>query len=295
MKILITGGGGFLGAWIVRRLIARGIALRIFDANVNRQLMRELVGPQADELDWRVGDVSNSHDVHTAAEGCTAAIHLAGVLVPFCQANPVRGAEINLIGTLNLFAAGLRHGFRNIVYTSSAGVFGPDDGRVPKPITHYGAFKLATEGSARAYWHDHGVSSVGFRPFVVYGPGRETGLTAAVSHACRAAARGESYTIPYTGSAGYVFVDDVAAAVEAALFSPLSDAPVFNLSGTVASTTDIINEICFQAPGATLSAKGDLLPFAADLVDDGLYDVFPALARTSLADGFAATIAHYRR
>jgi nucleoside-diphosphate-sugar epimerase len=294
MKVLVTGGSGFLGVWIVRRLLAKGIAVRIFDMNSNRDLMREIVGSQADDLEWHIGDISNSHDVSSAAEGCTAAIHLAGVLVPFCHANPVRGAEINLIGTLNVFTAGLRNGFQNIVYTSSAGVFGPGEGRFPKPITHYGAFKLATEGSARAYWHDHGLPSVGFRPFIVYGPGRESGLTAAVSCACRAAAFGEAYTITYTGSAGYVYVDDVAAAVEAALFSPVRDAPVFNLAGVVASISDIVTEICHQVPGAVIAAKGDILPFACELADDGLYDVFPALPRTTLADGLAATIAHYR-
>ncbi|WP_163837351.1 NAD-dependent epimerase/dehydratase family protein, partial [Providencia stuartii] len=67
----------------------------------------------------------------------------------------------------------------------------------PRPTTHYGTFKLACEGSARAYLADRGLASIGFRPFIVYGPGRETGLTAGPSLACRAAARGESYRIPY--------------------------------------------------------------------------------------------------
>lgn len=294
MKVLVTGGSGFLGAWIVRRLVATGVSVRIFDMSLNRHLMQEIAGPLADALEWRVGDISNRHDVISAAEGCTAAIHLAGVLTPFCRDNPVRGAEINVIGTLNLFEAGLRCGFQKIVYTSSAGVFGPDDGRVPHPVTHYGAFKLAAEGSARAFWNDHGLSSVGFRPFFVYGPGRETGSTAAVSLACRAAACGEAYTIPYTGSGGYIYVDDVAAAVEAALLSNLPGAHVFNLSGEVASIADIVKEICRQVPGTVLDATGESLPFASEIAEDSLYEVFPSLPRTTLADGIAATIAHYR-
>ena len=117
----------------------------------------------------------------------------------------------------NVFEAALSHGIKRIVYTSSAGVYGPDDGMTPYPTTHYGAFKLACEGSARAYWSDHGLASVGFRPFIVYGPGRETGLTAGPTLACRAAARGERYRIPYVGSAGLVYVDDVAHAYKLAL------------------------------------------------------------------------------
>lgn len=294
MKVLVTGGSGFLGAWVVRRLIRNGISVRVFDVNSNRQLMREIAGSQADDLDWRLGDISNKHDVNSAAEGCTAAIHLAGVLTPYCHDNPARGAEINLIGTLNLFEAGMRCGFKNIVYTSSAGVFGPDDGCMPHPITHYGTFKLATEGSARAYWCDHGFSSIGFRPFIVYGPGRETGATAAVSLACRAAARGESYVIPYTGTAGYVYVDDVTAAIEAALLSDVPGAHVFNLAGEVAAIDDIVNEICRQVPGADICVKGESLPFASEIAKDTLYEIFPMLHRTSLTNGIAATIAHYR-
>jgi len=156
---------------------------------------------------------------------------MAGILTPDCQADPVRGAEINLIGTLHAFEAARRHGIRPVIYTSSAGVFGPHDGAAPAPTTHYGTFKLATEGSARAYWADHGLPSVGFRPFVVYGPGRETGLSAGPSLACRAAARGQPYVIPFTGATGMVYVEDVAAAYVAALTGKLDGARVFNLLG----------------------------------------------------------------
>ncbi|MGB9081449.1 MAG: hypothetical protein WCD00_09120, partial [Desulfuromonadaceae bacterium] len=102
------------------------------------------------------------------------------------------------------------------------------------------------------------------------------------------------YTIPYTGSAGYVYVDDVAAAVEAALLSDLPGAQVFNLAGEVASIADIVNEICRQVPGAVLDATGESLPLPGEIAEDSLYEVFPSLPRTTIADGIAATIAHYR-
>jgi len=294
MKVLVTGGSGFIGVWIVRRLLQRGIGVRVFDINSNRTIMREIVGPQANELDWHVGDVSRMTDLSLAAEGCQAAVHLAGVLLPACRDNPVRGAEINLIGTLNLFEVGIRNGFEKVVYSSTAGVFGPEDGQVPRPVTHYGAFKLATEGSARAYWEDHGFPSVGFRPFVIYGPGRETGLSAGPSLACRAAARGEAYTVPYTGTAGYVYVEDVAAAFEAALFANVPGATVFNLVGEVASVDDVITAIQQQVPEAVLKAEGAPLPIASGIAADDLHELFAGLPRTALADGIAATIEHYR-
>src|ERR1700710_1986693 len=169
MKVLVTGGSGFLGAWIVKRLAASGHRIRIFDVAVNKSLVAEIAGSAADAFEWRGGDIIETDQVHEAAEGCDAIVHLAGILTPDCKSDPIRGARINLIGTLNVFETARKRGIARIVYTSSAAVFGPTDGRTPFPDTHYGAFKLACEGSARAYWEDHRLASIGFRPFVVYG------------------------------------------------------------------------------------------------------------------------------
>ena len=146
MTVLITGGGGFLGAWIIRRLAARGIELRVFDRRDDRGIVRAIAGGVADRLDWRTGDVASLADVSAAADGCDFAIHLAALLTPACAENPILGAQVNLIGTLNVFEAAKAQGMRGIAYASSAGVFGPDDGAIPYPTTHYGAFKLACEG-----------------------------------------------------------------------------------------------------------------------------------------------------
>ena len=166
MRVLVTGGKGFLGAWIVRGLLARDIDVRIFDVNDDRRLIATIAGRDT-ALDWRIGDIVSGDSVLNAAEGCDAIIHLAGVLTPDCAADPVRGAQINLIGTLNVFEAARKLGIARIVYTSSASVFGQRDGRLPQPQSHYGAFKLACEGGARAYWNDHRIASVGFRPYIV--------------------------------------------------------------------------------------------------------------------------------
>ena len=171
-RVLITGGSGFLGAWIIRRLSVRGLGLetRVFDIHDRRQTVASIVGDVAHQLDWRVGDIADADAVRQALQGCDGVIHLAGVLTPDCAAHPVRGARINLIGTLNVFEAAQAEGIAQVIYASSAGVYGPLDAQHPFPMTHYGAFKLATEGSARAYWHDRRIASIGFRPFVVYTP-----------------------------------------------------------------------------------------------------------------------------
>ncbi len=291
MRILVTGGQGFLGAWIVRRLVAGGHQPRVFDLGRRTELVERIAGVVPD---WVEGDVSNTAQVLDAARGCDGIIHLAGILTPACAADPVRGAQINLIGTLNVFEAAKTLGISQIVYTSSAAAFGPEPGAPPFPMTHYGAFKLACEGSARAYWEEHGIASVGFRPYIVYGPGRETGLTAGPSLACRAAARGEDYTIGYTGDSGLIYVDDVAAAYEAAVLRRFTGAQVFNLEGVTISTVDFAAEISRQVQGAKIGVAGGPLPLPGEMLEDNLHEIFPGLPTTSVPDGIAATLTFYR-
>jgi nucleoside-diphosphate-sugar epimerase len=261
----------------------------------DRRLVAAIAGEQtAAAADWRVGDIVSTDDVRVAADGCDAIVHLAGVLTPDCAADPLRGAQINLIGTLNVFEAARAHRIARIVYTSSAGVFGPGSGSVPSPQSHYGTFKLACEGSARSYFNDHGLGSIGFRPYIVYGPGRETGLTAGPTLACRAAARGEAYTIGYTGIAGLIHVDDVAAAYEAAVMHEPDGVHVFNLNGVSASNAEVIAEIRRAAPEARIACNGPALLMPAAVAADDLDRVLPGLPRTSLREGIAQTVAWYR-
>ena len=105
MKVLVTGGSGFLGAWVMRRLLARGIDVRAFDVRRDDRLLNAISGTNAGRAEWSTGDIASASDVSDAMRGCSDVIHLAGVLTPSCSAHPVRGAQVNLIGTLNVFEA----------------------------------------------------------------------------------------------------------------------------------------------------------------------------------------------
>ncbi|MCR9072511.1 MAG: NAD-dependent epimerase/dehydratase family protein [Alphaproteobacteria bacterium] len=294
MTVLITGGGGFLGAWIIRRLAARGIDMRVFDRREDRGVVRAIAGDVADQLDWRTGDIAAGSDLSRAAEGCDFAIHLAALLTPDCAENPILSAQVNLIGTLNVFEAAKSAGMRGVAYASSAGVFGPDDGAVPYPTTQYGAFKLACEGSARAYWADARISSVGFRPAIVYGPGRETGQTAGPTLACRAATVGQSYTIGYSGRADMIYVDDVAAVFEAAATRSFEGAHAFSLVGEVADVSEIAAGIRHHVPNAVIDWCGPPLSLHPVIAPSPIGAVLGELPHTPLIDGLGRTVAFYQ-
>lgn len=295
MRTLITGGGGFIGAWLARRLHHAGMAFRVFDSHAQRHRLIELLGAEAaGSVEWCVGDIADTAAVVEAARDCQAIVHLAGVLTPACQKDPLRGAQINVIGTLNVFEAARQHGIARVIYTSSGGVFGPEDGTTPRPTTHYGAYKLANEGNARAYWEDHRIASIGLRPFVVYGPGRDSGLTAGPSLACRAAGLGESYVIPFTGSAGMVYVDDVAAVYEAAVRSTVSGAHTLNLTGHPASMDRVIAIIRSIVPDAQVRCEGPTLPSAAHSVNEYGNGLLTLPPERSLEEGIALSIRHYQ-
>jgi len=294
MKVLITGGSGFLAAWVIRRLLAGGHQVRVLDRNGDRRTARSIVGAAIDAVEWQVGDVTQRADVDLAMTGCDVAVSLAALLTPACKADPVLGAQVNLIGVLNVFEAAKRAGHRRVVYASSAGVFGADDGVTPRPTTHYGAFKLACEGCARSYWEDDRIASVGFRPFVIYGPGREVGSSAGPTLACRAVAEGKPFEIAFTGESDLLYVDDAAAAFEAAITGSYEGAHVFNLLGEVASVDAVIAEIKAQAPSAQISATGAPLPITPHIAANGVEQLFAGLPHTTLKTGLALTLAHYR-
>jgi len=294
MRVLLTGGSGFIGSWIIRRLVARGISVRVFDRVGDHRFLDQLLGGQSSLVEWCIGDIEDAAALGAAAADCDHILHLAALLANICRDDPVRGARINLIGTLNVFEAARQRGIQGITYMSTAGVFGPESATIPQPSTHYGAFKLACEGSARAYWQDHGISSTGFRPTSVYGPGREVGLSAGPTLACRAAVRGEAYDIPFTGTVDLLYVDDVAAAFEAALLAGASGARCYNLLGRVTSIDELLTAIRAHVPDARIGARGPELPIHPRIVPDRHSEDFPSLTRTALARGIASTIDFYR-
>jgi UDP-glucuronate 4-epimerase len=168
---------------------------------------------------------------------------------------------------------------------------------VGHPLTHYGVNKQANEGAARIYWLDDGVASVGLRPYIVYGPGRDTGLTAAPSLAMAAAAQGDGYHIPFGGRIMLQHAADAAAAFISAARAATEEARVFNLGGGSVHVRDCIAAIERAAPQVEgrITFDDEQLPFPEEFEAETLERALGPLSWRPLDEGVRETVEHYRR
>jgi len=231
-RVLVTGGQGFIGAYVIRELLRKGSEVTLMDLKEAPHIL-EMVLSEEERSRVRCvfADITNAaaiRDLVLSAKP-TAVVHLAGMQIPLVKGNPGLGAAVNVIGTINIFEAvkalaETQSGapMAPIVYASSAAVLGPSSDygsagvRLPaeehyhKPRTLYGVLKLCNEGTARVYWQDHRMPSVGMRPLTVFGVGREVGLTSASTKAVKAAVLGRRFECQVTGVTGFQYVVDVA-------------------------------------------------------------------------------------
>jgi nucleoside-diphosphate-sugar epimerase len=308
MRILVTGAQGCIGAWTVKALLDRGLDVVVYDLDPHPRRLG-LIAPaeHVSRVAIRTGNIEDTGAIKTLVklEGITHIVHLAAQLMPFCQANPVNGAMVNVIGTLNVFEAARDAGRPvRVVYASSSAVWGPEEayasGKLTeadrlKPSTHYGVFKQANEGNARVFYSVSGVSSVGLRPWTVFGVGRDAGLTADPTLAMKALALGKSFQIRVTGHMDLQYVEDVAETFVRCLLSPVEGAHVFNLEGTVITMADFIGELERAWPGAakSITAHGPQVPVAYRMDGSQLRTFVSGIPHTPLPIGIRKTLDHF--
>lgn len=292
-NILIFGGCGFLGSWITKSLLKKNLKITIFDLRIKTELLKNLIGDKFNNIDFIEGDITDFEGVLKATKDMDYILNLAGLMTPDCSSNPSLGAEVNVKGSINVFEAIKRNNIKFLIYTSSGGVYGNEDKYNPFPETHYGAFKLAVEGIARAYFNESLISSVGLRPFVIYGPGREIGGTAGVTLACKAAKQNLKYTVGFSGKAGFVYVEDVTNLVERLIDKSPVGALTINVNGITASVEDFISIIKKNIPDAKVTLNGKPISVVEEILGGEPSKIFKDFKYTSLDYGINKTINFY--
>ncbi len=310
-SFLLTGAQGCIGSWVIKNLLEWGHDVTAFDIDDRPvRLSLLLASDRLKRIHFACGDINDLEFVKRLIEQRTIThiVHLAGLMTPDCKARPVLGATVNVLGTLTMFEAARAYKgqVRCVAYASSGAVMGMDEqydflpvrDDAPRiPATLYGVFKTTCEDCARIYWQDEGVRTVGLRPPVVYGPGRDRGLTAGVTLAIKAALLGEDYEIGFGGPANMEFVDDVAKGFVLSALKEPDGAPAFNMLGEILEVEEMIRIIKDLLP----TSKGKITSLEkrnamVNRVDDsGIQALIGPFSRTPFRDGAKLTVDFFRR
>ena len=277
---LVTGGAGFIGSNLVRRLAGQGARVRVFD-DLSSGHLENLAGLEA-SVEFVRGDLRDAAAVRAAARGVRHVFHVGALAsVQASVDNPAATHEINVTGTLNVLLAARDAGAERVVFSSSASIYGDSpvmpkrEDMLPAPLTGYALSKLAGEHYGRIFHGLYGLKFFALRYFNVFGPRQDPAshYAAVVPLFMRAYAAGRQPTIFGDGNQtrDFTFVDDVVSANLACLSAPESAAGgVYNVAyGDRVSVNDLARQIAALAgqsfaPTYEPARSGDVRESQAD-------------------------------
>jgi UDP-glucose 4-epimerase len=236
-RALVTGGGGFIGHHLTRRLVREGYKVRVLDnfATGRRERLQEM------DVELVEGDLRSYERAHTAVRGVDFVFHLAALpSVPRSMQDPLTTNSVNVDGTLNVLLASRDEGVQRVVFASSSSVYGANpalpkrEDQQPIPMSPYGVSKLAAEHYCRAFNGVYGLETVGLRLFNVFGPGQDplSQYAAVVPRFIAAFANGKSPIVYGDGlqTRDFTYVADVVEAFAAAATNDKAKGEVFNVA-----------------------------------------------------------------
>ena len=294
--ILVTGATGFIGSWVVTKLIKASRHVAALDQNPNASRLKQVLQDEDfASIDFYSCDISNTRDVQKLINKIKPAtiIHLAALQIPACRAHPVICGQVNVIGQINIFEAARDAGVKRIIYTSSAAA--KPRGLANAPGNLYGVFKKTGEEVARIFNEENGLPSLGLRPSIVYGVGRDDGETSAITKAMRAAALDEDYIIPFKTIGCMEYISEVADIFFQASEANWDGAKVTDLTTKKSSVDDVLEAIYSCVPNARVTASDNIRVAPEIALDNSaLIEIIGDWPRVSLKDGARLTIEHYR-
>lgn len=236
-RVLVTGGGGFIGSHLVGRLLEQGYDVRVLDSFATGR-RQNLAGWDVELVE---GDIQSYERVSTASRKCEFVFHQAALpSVPRSIQDPLMTNAVNITGTLNVLLAARDHGVRRVIYASSSSIYGANEALPkvetlqPAPISPYAVSKLAAEGYCQAFSRVYGVECVALRYFNIFGPRQDptSQYSAVVPRFIEAALTGQSPTVFGDGeqSRDFTFVENVVEANLLAAEARQAAGEVFNVA-----------------------------------------------------------------
>lgn len=264
--VFVTGGCGCIGASAVAALCQRGVHVVIADPAPAHRLRLWMTDEAISLVDRIPIDILDAAAVEWALRehNVTHVLHLAALQTPACQTNRRAGFSVNALGTFNVFEAVVALGaqVRGLALASSVAAEGATPGSPPEFF--YGVWKQAGEGMARNYALHCKLGSVSLEPYIVFGAGRDQGMTSALTKAVLAAVAKRSYHIPFGGS---VLVQDVGYVGECFARAALLEQPtaiVCKIGGTAVTVSAFVGELRRQYPSCDVTWNdASPLPFPA--------------------------------
>ena len=273
MNVLVIGGAGFIGAYVVRTLLEEGHKVAVYDMLLGENAIHLVLSEeQLAQVTMINGDVTDFPRIVKAISenGVDSLVHLAAWQIPSSQNNPTQATKVNALGFNYSLEAAASLNLRRVVWTSSNAVFGspkyqkvvplPNDA-FQKPNTVYGALKSLNEYMAGHYFDHRGVDSIGFRFSLVYGYGRMRGSSAFASEMIVKAATGEPCEVGLGDSeVDWYYVEDAAHLIVTALKAPQTPTRVYNVNSDVRTVREAAEYLMSILPDAKLK----VLPGAID-------------------------------
>jgi UDP-glucose 4-epimerase len=280
MTVLVTGGGGLIGARIVKALLARGETAVSFDALADQPRLEQERGNA--RLRRVAGDVRDYDRVLSVMREnkVERVIHMAAVLVPLTEEEPAIGFAVNITGATNVFEAARHSGVRRVCYATSMSTYGDqskygdaavDEESERYPYSLYGYAKLINEETAKAYTRNFGLDTRGIRIAMVFGHGRMTGRSSAISRIISAAAVGERAVSDVAAGqeAPVIYVDDVAECMVRLCFAESLALPVYAGLNTPATVGDAVAILRRHIPDADIRFADDAVSYLTVKKMDG--------------------------
>jgi nucleoside-diphosphate-sugar epimerase len=304
VKVLLTGGCGFVGSQVAAQLVALGDEVVLLDRAPRTDILRSLLSEdQVAAIPIENGDVADLEEMTRTAERhhIEAIAHLAFVMPPAETENPILATRVNAMGMIAVLETARRLSLRRVAWASSLGTYGPPldrpirDDTLPNPRNLYGAAKVLNEQQARVYAEHHGVDSIGVRFGVGYGPGRLQGWVA-VTELLRHAALGLGYRMPAAGTGmPWIYVKDEAGAIVAALKAAgPARRHVYSLPGDLRPMEARVAFLRRLVPEARLELdSGSPAPW--DYVATAITDELGWKPAHTMEVGFTETVNDYRR